>query len=58
MSGDAAPWLCFVCPPQDHLEDGNRRRKTEATDANAQSSRSHAVIIGFRVEAVLMRSQG
>ncbi|GIL46590.1 hypothetical protein Vafri_3551 [Volvox africanus] len=26
------------------LEDGNRRRKTEATDANASSSRSHAVL--------------
>ncbi|GFR44052.1 hypothetical protein Agub_g5212, partial [Astrephomene gubernaculifera] len=26
------------------LEEGNRRRKTEATDANAQSSRSHAVL--------------
>lgn len=25
------------------LEEGNRRRKTEATDANASSSRSHAV---------------
>jgi kinesin family protein 18/19 len=26
------------------LEEGNRRRKTEATDANAVSSRSHAVL--------------
>eukprot|EP00983_Pelagomonas_calceolata_P111385 1159777-Pelagomonas_calceolata.AAC.6 len=26
------------------LDDGNRRRKTEATDANLQSSRSHAVL--------------
>ncbi|KAG2427248.1 hypothetical protein HXX76_012444 [Chlamydomonas incerta] len=26
------------------LEEGNRRRKTEATDANASSSRSHAVL--------------
>lgn len=30
--------------PQGLLEEGNRRRKTEATDANAQSSRSHAVL--------------
>lgn len=28
------------------LEEGNRRRKTEATDANASSSRSHAVGAG------------
>lgn len=28
----------------DLLEEGNKRRKTEATDANAQSSRSHAVL--------------
>ncbi|KAG1677565.1 hypothetical protein FOA52_014463 [Chlamydomonas sp. UWO 241] len=28
----------------DLLEEGNRRRKTEATDANAHSSRSHAVL--------------
>ncbi|GAX81643.1 hypothetical protein CEUSTIGMA_g9071.t1 [Chlamydomonas eustigma] len=26
------------------LEEGNRRRKTESTDANSQSSRSHAVL--------------
>lgn len=26
------------------LEDGNKRRKTESTDANSQSSRSHAVL--------------
>ncbi len=30
--------------PQSALEEGNRRRKTEATDANSQSSRSHAVL--------------
>ncbi len=30
--------------PQGLLEDGNKRRKTEATDANLQSSRSHAVL--------------
>jgi hypothetical protein len=30
--------------PQGLLEDGNRRRKTESTDANLQSSRSHAVL--------------
>ncbi|KAJ9532634.1 hypothetical protein QJQ45_010730 [Haematococcus lacustris] len=28
----------------DLLDEGNRRRKTESTDANAQSSRSHAVL--------------
>ena len=26
------------------LQEGNRRRKTEATDANAASSRSHAIL--------------
>ena len=29
------------------LDEGNRRRKTESTDANAQSSRSHAVCRGW-----------
>lgn len=33
-------WLLVV---QGLLEEGNRRRKTDSTDANAASSRSHAV---------------
>jgi hypothetical protein len=34
-------WL--LCAPQGLLEEGNRRRKTDSTDVNAASSRSHAV---------------
>jgi hypothetical protein len=34
--------MCVSCV-QGLLEEGNRRRKTDSTDANAASSRSHAV---------------
>jgi hypothetical protein len=40
---DCVLLLPLLLDLQDLLDEGNRRRKTEATDANAQSSRSHAV---------------
>jgi hypothetical protein len=47
MCHHGALMLCSVaallCVLQELLEDGNRRRKTDSTDANAVSSRSHAV---------------
>jgi hypothetical protein len=42
-SGRHCAAAAAVAAIQGLLEEGNRRRKTDSTDANATSSRSHAV---------------
>ena len=37
-------WVPVVSDVQGLLEEGNKRRKVDSTDANAASSRSHAVL--------------